>query len=194
MKIESIQIGMPKTVEFRGKQISTGIFKDRIKGPVILKTLSLEGDGQADLRVHGGVDKALYAYPFDTYNRWRKLRPDLEFTDGAFGENLSMSSLQEDSIYIGDIYELGEAIVQVTQPRFPCYKLGVKFKESKIIKQFMEFDRPGVYFRVLKEGIIDVGDELKLVSREKVLLSVLELFHIQDFEEVNKDRIREILQ
>lgn len=194
MKIESIQIGMPKTVEFRGKQISTGIFKDRIKGPVMLKTLSLEGDGQADLRVHGGVDKALYAYPFDTYNRWRKLRPDLEFTDGAFGENLSMSSLQEDSIYIGDIYELGEAIVQVTQPRFPCYKLGVKFKESKIIKQFMEFDRPGVYFRVLKEGIIDVGDELKLVSREKVLLSVLELFHIQDFEEVNKDRIREILQ
>ncbi len=194
MKIESIQVGMPKTVVFRGKEITTGIFKDPVKGPVLLKTLSLVGDGQADLRVHGGVNKALYAYSLDTYPRWRKLRPDLEFTDGAFGENLSMSSLLEDSIYIDDVYELGLAVVQVTQPRFPCYKLGVKFKESKIIKQFMEFERPGVYFRVLKEGEINVGDELKLIKREEVLLSVLELFQIQSAEEVDKDRIREILQ
>lgn len=192
MKIKSMQVGKPRPVEINGKTVITSIFKDHIKGPLLLKTLNLVGDEQADLRVHGGADKALYAYSLDTYPKWQKLRPNDIFDNGAFGENLSMDSLPEDDIYIGDTYKLGEAIVQVTQPRFPCYKLGVKFKDPKIIKQFMQFERPGVYFRVLKEGLINDGDELILIEQEKTLLSILELFQIQHEAELDLSRIFEI--
>jgi MOSC domain-containing protein YiiM len=192
VKIKSLQVGKPITVEFNGKQVTTSIFKDQINGPVMLKTLNIVGDAQADLSVHGGHDKALYAYALDIYPKWQVLRPNDTFTNGVFGENLSLDTLPEDKIFIGDIYKLGEAIVQVTQPRFPCYKLGVKFRDIKIIKQFMKLEHPGVYFRVLKEGLINIGDELKLVEQEKILLSVLELFQIQHSSELNFTRILEI--
>lgn len=176
MKVLSIQVGKPKTIQYQGKPVTTGIFKDPVSGPVMLRTLNLDGDGQADLRVHGGIDKALYAYSYDVYAQWKTLRPQDSFSFGAMGENLSIDSMAEDTISIGDTYKLGDAIVQVTQPRFPCQKLAIKFNDPSILKQFMKLARPGVYFRVLQEGFINVGDELQLIDQAKTRLSIIESF------------------
>lgn len=175
MKILSIQVGLPREVEFNGKVVKTGIFKDPVTGPVQVNTTNLAGDRQADLTVHGGPDKAVYAYSFDAYDWWKNERPADDFPYGAFGENLTVDHLPEDKIYIGDTYELGGTILQVAQPRFPCYKLGVKYNDLRIIKTFMKAERPGVYFRVLKEGKVEAGDTFKLVSQERVKLSVVDL-------------------
>jgi MOSC domain-containing protein YiiM len=176
MKIVSIQVGQPQIITYRGKSITTAIFKDPVPGPRMLRTCNLDGDRQADLTVHGGRDKALYAYGMDTHAWWTKQRPQDAFVFGSFGENLSMDILDEREIYIEDTYELGEAIVQVTQPRYPCYKLSAKFQDPSILKDFVHSHRPGVYFRVLREGMIDVGDSLKLVDRLADQKSVRDAF------------------
>lgn len=163
---------------FQGNVVTTGIFKSPVEGTVHVKRLNLEGDRQADLSVHGGPDKAVYAYSLDAYPWWEKSRPQDKFPFGAFGENLSIDELSEDQIFIGDTFEVGETVLQAAQPRFPCYKLGVKFNDMSILKTFMKSGRPGVYFRVLREGGIHSGQKLKLVSREKILLSVVELFSL----------------
>lgn len=191
MKILSLQVGLPKDVIFRGKTVTTGIFKSPVKGPLRVKKLNLEGDRQADLTLHGGIDKAIYAYSTDAYPWWRAARPQDVFEFGAFGENLCLDQMPEDQVCIGDTFEVGSAILQVSQPRFPCYKLGVKFSDPKILKTFMKSKRPGVYFRVLREGMIDLGHEMKLVGREKVLLSVLELFTMNA--KVDRTRLKEFL-
>lgn len=179
MELISIQTGLPKTVSFHGKDVTTGIFKSPVTGSVKVNFLNLEGDGQADLTVHGGKDKAVYGYSLDTYVSWKKERPNDLFNYGAFGENLTIDHLPEDQVFIGDTYELGTCILQVAQPRFPCFKLGVMYQDMSIVKAFMKFARPGVYYRVIQEGQIKAGDEFKLINREKTLLSVLELFHYQ---------------
>ncbi len=194
MKVLSIQVGKPKTIQYQGKEVSTGIFKEPVNGPIMLNFLNLEGDGQADLRVHGGKDKALYAYSYDAYASWQKLRPQDTFSYGAFGENLCFETLPENKMYIGDTYELGDAIVQVAQPRFPCYKLSIKFNDPKILKQFMQSGRPGVYFRVLKEGLINVGDSLKLIQQEKVHLSITDLLALYKNPIDDSERIKELLK
>lgn len=175
MKILSIQVGLPKTIQFKGKDITTGIFKNPVAGPVKVEKLNIVGDRQADLSVHGGVDKAVYAYSVDAYPWWREQRPQDEFKFGAFGENLSMETLDESQICVGDTFEIGGVILQAAQPRFPCFKLGAMYNDLSIVKTFTKSGRPGVYFRVLQEGIIDVGQSLKLVSREKILLPIVDL-------------------
>ncbi|QDK36564.1 MOSC domain-containing protein [Bdellovibrio sp. NC01] len=175
MKILSIQVGLPKTIQFKGKDITTGIFKNPIAGPVKVEKLNIVGDRQADLTVHGGVDKAVYAYSVDAYPWWQEQRPQDEFKFGAFGENLSMETLDESQICVGDTFEIGGAILQAAQPRFPCFKLGAMYNDLSIVKTFTKSGRPGVYFRVLQEGMIDVGQSLKLVSREKILLPIVDL-------------------
>ncbi|RYZ56809.1 MAG: MOSC domain-containing protein [Proteobacteria bacterium] len=191
MKILTILTGKIIPVEFRGKPIPTGFFKHPVPGPVMLRSLTLEGDEQADLRVHGGADKALYAYPYDSYDAWRRFKPGIDFQPGAFGENLCMSSLDEKEICLGDTFELGDAVIQVTQPRYPCFKLGIKFNDQAMVQDFDRFGRPGVYFRVLREGLIAVGDEMKLVKREAVLVPVQEIFEMTELDPL---RIEEILQ
>jgi Uncharacterized protein conserved in bacteria len=194
MKIISIQTGLPQTLRYGARDVTTGIFKSPAVTPIMVRTLNLEGDGQADLCVHGGADKAIYAYSLDAYPDWQNLRPNEKFENGAFGENLCIDEIAENQIYVGDTFEVGQAILQAAQPRFPCYKLGVKFNDIKVVKQFMEMNRPGVYFRVIKEGMIDIGDELKLVSQEKVLVSILELFELHDERFPDPERVREILK
>jgi MOSC domain-containing protein YiiM len=193
MRILSIQVGTPKTFLHRGKSVSTAIFKEVVSGPVMLRTLNLDGDGQADLTVHGGPDKALYAYGFDAYPAWQNLRPQDQFTYGALGENLTFDTLPEDQLCIGDTFALGDSQVQVAQPRFPCYKLAVKFDDPKILKQFMQLKRTGVYFRVLQEGRINVGDELRPLQQEPVRLSVTELFDLAQQPHIAPKRLQEIL-
>jgi len=191
MKIISIQVGLPKDVTYRQTTVSTGIFKDPVKGPVYCGKLNLVGDGQADLRVHGGPDKAVYAFSFDAYPWWQQRRPNDVFSYGAFSENLTVDSMPEDQVYIGDTFEVGKAVLQVAQPRFPCFKLGIKFGDPTILKTFMQSERPGVYFRVIQEGALDYGDEFKLIHREKVLLSIKELF-LMKLATLSRDRLEEI--
>ena len=193
MKIQTIHIGKVKEVEYKGRPVKTGFFKEQVKGPVKLLSLKIEGDEQADLKVHGGFDKALYAYPFDAYQEWKKVRSDHEYTPGAFGENLCMDTLDEKNIFIGSTYKLGEAIVQVTQPRFPCFKLGIKFNDTSMIKSFMNFGRPGVYFRVLKEGMIKEGDELELLEQNQIRFSVTEFVDLYLSDKKDIERVKEVL-
>lgn len=187
MKIESIQVGLPKTVEFRGQSVTTGIFKEPVSGPVMVRTLNLDGDKQADLSVHGGTFKAVYAYSMDALPWWRQARPQDTFGFGSFGENLSVDTLPEDQICIGDTFAAGGAVLQAVQPRFPCFKLGVKFNDPSILRTFNDFRRPGVYFRVLQEGVVQAGDELKLAAQEADRISVRQLFSV--FLEKTKDPI-----
>ena len=194
MKIESIQVGLPKNINFKGKTITTAINKDPVPGPVMLEKLNLVGDKQAELSVHGGVDKALYAYSHDAYPAWEKLRPDFKFPYGALGENLTVDVLKEDIIFVGDIFQLGKAVVQASEPRLPCYKLGAKYNDLKMIKQFMDIGRPGVYFRVLEEGLIDRGDQLTLLDGEDLKLSILEMFHLNKGGKKDIERIREVIE
>ena len=176
MKILAIQVGLPKTIMWNGREIVTSIYKESIPGPVMLRTFNIEGDGQADLRVHGGRDKALYAFGLDAYAWWVTNRPQDEYPYGAFGENITLDVLREDLVHIGDIYELGDAVVQVTQPRFPCFKLNAKFEDKTMGKTFTESKRSGVYFRVLKEGHVTVGDSLVLQERAENTPTIEHLF------------------
>jgi MOSC domain-containing protein YiiM len=194
VEVLSIQVSKPKTVQYRGNPVTTGIFKEPITGPVMLRKLNLDGDGQADLRVHGGPDKALYAYSNDAYPDWRLIRPQDIFPFGAMGENLSIARLREESIYVGDTYKIGDAVVQVTQPRFPCQKLAVKFNDPKILKQFMKLARPGVYFRVVTEGPINVGDKLHRLEQDPVLLSIAEFFMMVRDSHADPKRLQEVLK
>ena len=177
MKIVSINVGLPKTITWQGKEITTGIFKNPIPGPVMVRKLNIEGDKQADLTVHGGADKAVYAYSFKAYDQWKRTLNISDLAPGAFGENLTFDELDETKICVGDVLKVGETELQVVQPRQPCFKLGAKFGDMKVLNTFNQIDRPGIYFRVLKEGLIATGDEAKIISQEASRVPLIELFH-----------------
>src|SRR5580700_10135622 len=158
MKIVSVNVGAPRTVYWGDREVTTGIFKEPVKGPVMLRRLNLDGDRQADLENHGGRAKAVYAYPSEHYQIWRKELPGLELSWGAFGENLTTEGLKEETTYIGDHFRVGQALVMVTQPRIPCYKLGLRLGRDDIVKRFLESNRSGIYFSVLEEGMVKAGD------------------------------------
>ncbi|MGI9547666.1 MAG: MOSC domain-containing protein [Flavobacteriaceae bacterium] len=178
MKIRSTNLAIPKKVMWRGKEISTGIFKTPVEGPIYLGVETVAKDVIADRRVHGGVDKACYLLSSDQYTYWKALYPELEWNWGMFGENLTVDGLDEDSIYIGNIYEIGSALVQVSQPREPCYKLGIRFGSQKILLQFISHAQPGTYVRVLREGAVSPGDNLKLVEASSNALTVRDFFSL----------------
>ncbi|HYO05517.1 MAG TPA: MOSC domain-containing protein, partial [Phototrophicaceae bacterium] len=152
MKVLSVNVGLPRKVIFNGQPITTAIFKDPVNGPVTLRKLNLDGDRQADLTVHGGVDKAVYSYPAEHYGYWRKQFPNTDLAWGMFGENFTTEGLMEDTVNVGDHLQIGSATLVASQPRMPCYKLGVRFGTMDIIRRFLASGRPGIYFRVLKEG------------------------------------------
>lgn len=174
-RLVSLNTGKPREVEWRGQKVSTGIYKSPVNGPVAVRFLNLEGDGQADLRVHGGRAKAVYAYPSEHYDFWRIKRPDAELPPGAFGENLTTSGLLEDSVHVGDHYRIGSAEFVVTQPRMPCFKLGIKFGTEAIIKEFLESRRSGFYFSVLQEGVIEAGQPIECVHRDPRKVSITDI-------------------
>ncbi|MCK5105678.1 MAG: MOSC domain-containing protein [Cyclobacteriaceae bacterium] len=175
MKIISTNIGSEKTIQWKGQTITTGIFKLPVEEPIFLGSRGVKGDYINNLKVHGGPDKACYGYGENYYTYWKSLYPDLEWTYGMFGENLTISDVDESEIKIGDIYQVGEAIVQVSQPRQPCNKFAAKFGSTNVIKQFIDFEHPGIYFRVIHEGDVQVGDELKLDLRNQKALSLKEI-------------------
>ena len=175
MKIISTNIGAQRTIEWKSETITTGIYKQPVSGSIYLGSLGVKGDYINNLKVHGGLDKACYGYGENYYKYWKELYPDLEWTCGMFGENLTITDVDEAEIKIGDIYKVGEALVQVAQPRRPCNKFAAKFGSTSLIRQFIDFDHPGVYFRVIKEGNVQVGDEFKLDLRNEKALSVQQI-------------------
>ncbi|HYM35559.1 MAG TPA: MOSC domain-containing protein [Steroidobacteraceae bacterium] len=176
MKLVSINVSQPVTVTFQGEEVSTGIFKKPMQGSVAVHKNNLAGDGQADLAVHGGVDKAVYAYSLDHYAYWQQaLRRD-SMPYGQFGENLTISGLSEAECFIGDHWQIGTAVFAITQPRQPCFKLGVRFNDTDMPKRFTQSGLTGVYLKVLQEGIITAGDEIKILKRGPGSVNVNELF------------------
>lgn len=182
MKLVSLNIALPRIVEWNGDPVATGIFKEPVPGPIMLRTLNLDGDRQADLSVHGGVSKAVYAYPSEHYEFWKKELPAMELPYGMFGENFTTEGLFEERLNIGDHFRVGEAELVVTEPRLPCYKLGIKFGRSDIIRKFLQSRRTGFYFAVLKEGIVKAGDAFELMSREGNDVSVSDITRLYAFE------------
>jgi MOSC domain-containing protein YiiM len=182
MRILSVNVGLPREVTWQGKLVTTGIFKEPVKGPVMLRTLNLNGDQQADLTVHGGVDKAVYAYPSEHYAYWRAELPGVDLPWGMFGENFTTEGLLEETVYIGDRFGIGEAEVIVSEPRMPCYKLSVKFGSADIIKRFLASRRTGFYFAVVREGMVGAGDAVRLIGREQADISVADITRLYAFE------------
>jgi MOSC domain-containing protein YiiM len=165
MKLISINVGLPRIVTVNGDPVSTGIFKEPVAGRVMLRTLNLDGDRQADLSVHGGPSKAVYVYPAEHYDYWKRELPGMDLSWGMFGENFTSAGLFESDVNIGDRFSVGSAVVMVTEPRMPCYKLGIKFGRADMVKKFLASERTGFYFAVLQEGEVGAGDPIELVEK-----------------------------
>jgi len=178
MKIVSTNIAQKKTIQWKGKTLTTGICKKPLNGPIHLDAFAVQGDFIQDKKHHGGIDKACYGYGEDYYEYWKKLYPALDWNYGMFGENLTISDLDESEILIGDIYKVGDAIVQVSQPRQPCNTFAAWFQSTEVIKQFIDFDHPGVYFRVIQNGAVKVGDELSLDLRNDKAFSIQQIYQL----------------
>jgi MOSC domain-containing protein YiiM len=176
MKILSVQVGRPRTVRWRGRAVTTGIYKKPVAGRVMLRRFNLDGDQQADVTVHGGWDKAAYVYPSEHYAFWRKELPDAQLPYGVFGENFTTEGLDERSVHIGDRFRIGGAVVEVTQPRLPCYKLGVRFKRPDMPKRFHASGRCGFYVAVVEEGEVGAGDVWERIAHDNREPSVSESY------------------
>ena len=190
MKLISLNVGLPRIVEWNGEPVATGIFKEPVQGPVMLRTLNLAGDRQADLSVHGGVSKAVYAYPSEHYEFWRRELPEMELPYAMFGENFTTEGLFEDKLNVGDRFRVGEAELMVTEPRMPCYKLGIKFGRADIIRKFLQSRCTGFYFAVLKEGIVKAGDEFELLSRDGNDITIADITRLYAFEKDDLQTLR----
>lgn len=177
MKVISTNIGEARTVDWKGMKIQTGIFKFAVDEPVFLGNEDVEKDHVVNRKYHGGVDKACYLYSADHYDHWKTLYPSLEMPWGMFGENLTVEGLHEAEMNIGDMYRIGEALVQVTQPRQPCFKLQFRFGDERIYQQFIDASLPGVYVRVLENGKVKAGDTLQLVEKQDTL-SVQKIYEL----------------
>ncbi len=175
MKVISVNVGMPRSVPWNGMTVQTGIFKSPIEGVVAVRRLNLDGDRQSDLTVHGGLQKAVYGYPSEHYEYWRQDLPDVEFNWGKFGENLTTEGLSEEELHIGDQLRVGSAILTVTQPRLPCYKLTIRFQREDMIKRFLKSRRSGFYFSVAQEGELSAGSKIEIVSRDPNRVSVADI-------------------
>jgi MOSC domain-containing protein YiiM len=175
LRVVSVNVGRPRLVLWKGTQVSTGIFKTPVEGAIEVKRLNLHGDRQADLSVHGGPNKAIYGYPSEHYPFWRKELPDADLAWGAFGENLTTEGLFEDSLYIGDRLRIGSALLMVTQPRMPCYKITIRFGRDDMIKRFVASNTSGFYFAVVEEGALSAEDRIEIVGRDSARVSVKDI-------------------
>ena len=175
MKVVSVNVGLPRLLASGGETFKTGIFKNPVQGRVMLRATNLDGDRQADLTVHGGPNKAVYGYPSEHYGFWNDELPDPTRTWGAFGENFTTEGLLENSVFVGDRFRIGSAVVGVTTPRLPCFKLAAKFRRDDIIQRFLQSGRSGFYFSVVQEGEVGAGDKIEFLGGEKPTLSIADV-------------------
>lgn len=190
MKVTSVNVGLPREVTWRGKPVTTGIYKEPVEGPVPLRTLNLDGDRQADLRVHGGWDKAVYAYPSEFYEVWSRERPELELHPGTFGENLTTAGLLDDDVSVGDRFRVGTAELVVTQPRIPCFKLGIRMGRDEFVTEFLERGLLGFYLAVAREGEVAAGDPIVELERDPRRFPVSEIGRLFAGDRDNVERMR----
>lgn len=190
MKIISVNVGLPRLVLRNGEPVSTGIFKEPVAGRVMVRTLNLDGDRQSDLSVHGGPEKAVYGYPSEHYDFWKRELPDMDLPWAIFGENFTTTGLFETEINIGDKFRVGTTEVMVTQPRMPCYKLGIRFGRTDIIKRFLASERTGFYLSVLKEGEVGAGDQFELIEKNASGVRVVDVTRLYSSDKENVDLLR----
>jgi MOSC domain-containing protein YiiM len=190
MKVVSLSVGLPREVEWDGHTVLTSIFKAPVDGRLQVTALNLEGDKQSDLTVHGGVEKAVYAYPSEHYAYWRNELPDTELNWAMFGENLTTEGLIEADVRIGDRFRVGSAEFVVTQPRLPCFKLGIRFGRKDMLKRMLKSGRTGFYFAVTREGEVGAGDAIERISRAADDLTISDIVNLYTVDAENQDLMR----
>lgn len=193
MKIVSLNLGVKRTVSWRGKPVQTGIYKSPVKGPIMLGKEDVEEDQVIDRRYHGGTDKACYIYSADHYAYWKELFPALKWEYGMFGENLTVQGLQESDLLIGDVLRIGGATVQVSQPRQPCFKLGIRFGTQTVLKKFIAAGFPGIYVRVLDPAEVKLNDSVELIERPHDSLKISEIWDLLYSSEPDEDLLNTAL-
>jgi MOSC domain-containing protein YiiM len=194
MKIISLNVGLPRTVQDPlGRDVLTSIFKSPVPGPRLLRRMNLDGDLQSDLTVHGGKNKAVYAYPSEHYDYWRQQLPDVDFTWGMFGENFTTEGLVETNAFIGDQFRIGGAAVKVAQPRMPCFKLAIRFDRADMVKRFFVSGRSGIYFSVVEEGMVDLGDTFERIHEDQRRISIADINRAYGDPQENLDLVRRIV-
>jgi MOSC domain-containing protein YiiM len=192
--VVSLNVGRPREVQWRGKTVTTSIWKEPVPGPIRVNSLNLEGDAQSDLSVHGGPDKAVYAYPIEHYDYWRRELNLDALPYGAFGENLTTSGVLETELSIGDRVRVGTIELVVTQPRLPCFKLGIRFGRDDMVKRFLHSGRSGFYFAVVREGQITAGDPLEIAARDVRGVTVSDLIALETADAPDQDVLRRALE
>ena len=194
MHVVSLNVGGPREVEWRGRLVRTSIWKEPVQGAVRVTSLNLDGDAQSDLSVHGGPDKAVYAYPAEHYDYWQRELDVDALPWAAFGENLTTSGILEPDLAIGDRVRVGSAELMVTQPRLPCFKLGIRFGRDDMVKRFLQSGRSGFYFAVVREGEITAGDRLEIAVRDTRGVTVSDMIALETSDEPDRDLLRRALE
>ncbi len=192
MKLVSLNVARPRLIVYKGATINTGIFKNPVSGRIALRTLNLDGDQQADLSVHGGTYKPVYAYPSEHYDYWRRELPGTDLPWGMFGENFTTEGLTEE-LHVGDRLRIGSAIVMVRQPRMPCYKLAAKFQRDDMIERFLHSGRSGLYFSVEREGGVGEGDSFELISEVREGITIAEINRLFFREKYNRNLLQKAI-
>ena len=192
MKLLSVNIGLPREIAWKRKLVRTSIFKNPVAGKVRVSRLNVAGDQQSDLTVHGGPDKAVYAYPSEHYRFWRSELPDMDLAWGVFGENFTTEGLGEDTLHIGDRLRVGSAEFVLTQPRMPCFKLGIRFNRSDMVKRFLQSGRTGFYFAVVKEGEVAAGDSIEFLERDEHNIPVTDIVNLYRGDAANQELLRRV--
>lgn len=190
MKIIATNLAKPTTIIWNKKEVVTGIYKTPTTAPIFLGKTDVDNDEVTDRKYHGGLFKACYLFSEKHYDYWKKRYPNLDWNWGMFGENLTVSNFDESEIYVGSIYKIGEALVQITQPREPCFKLGVKFNDQNILKAFIDHGFPGSYIRILKEGFVKTGDHMVLQEEAKNSLTITQMYQLLYAKEKDQDLIK----
>lgn len=197
MRLISLNVARPRLKVYKGTTINTGIFKQPVAGRIMLRTLNLDGDQQADLSVHGGPYKAVYAYPSEHYEYWRRELPDMKLLWGVFGENCTTEGLadgfSEAELHVGDRFRIGSSILMVRQPRMPCYKLAARFQRDDMIDRFLASGRSGFYFSVEQEGEVGAGDSIELVSRNEAGVTIAEMNQLLVSDRYNHDLLQKAI-
>ena len=193
MKLISLNVARPRLTIYKGETINTGIFKKPVSGRIALRRLNLDGDQQADLSVHGGPYKAVYAYPSEHYGFWRRELPKMDLSWAAFGENFTTEGVGEDELHVGDRFRIGSAVVMVRQPRMPCYKLAARFQRDDMLERFLLSGRSGFYFSVEQEGEVEQGDSFQLISRNQDGITIAEMNRLFVHERYNRDLLQKAI-
>lgn len=194
MQIVSVNVGQPRQIETPRGIVVSSIFKSPVAGRVAVRRHNLEGDRQADLRVHGGPNKAVYAYSSEHYPYWTQQLPDTDLVFGNFGENLTITGLTEEEAHIGDQYRIGTSILRVTQPRMPCFKLALRFGRADMLKLFWKSGRPGIYFAIVKEGELGNGDDVELVEEHPAQVAVADVVRVYKRETTDPELYARVMQ